>query len=110
MSSSGFVTGRGFPRDLRKADDSDWWRRGGLGLRGGLVLGEGSESGGLKSGITGRGICRDNLLVRVLAELKLDMGCTFQPRGSWPVMTDVGTGGGEEQEEEVEDEYDEEDD
>lgn len=57
--------------------------------------------------MSGRGICRDSLLVRACEELELDLGCNFQPRGSWPVMTDVGTGGGEEQEE-VEDEEEEE--
>ena len=54
--------------------------------------------------MTGRGICRDNLLVRDRAEVELDLGCNFQPRGSWPVMMDVCTGGGEEQDEVVEDE------
>lgn len=45
--------------------------------------------------------------MRAHEEPELDLGCNFQPRGSWPVMTDVGTGGGEEQEE-VEDEEEEE--
>jgi len=41
-SSSRVTTGRGLPGDLRKAEDSEWWRRKGLGLRAGLVLDEGS--------------------------------------------------------------------
>jgi len=59
--------------------------------------------------MTGRGICRDSLLARAREELELDLGCIFQPRGSWPVMTDVWTGGGEEQEEVVEEEVEEDD-
>lgn len=55
--------------------------------------------------MVGRGICRDNLLVRAWQDL--DLGRNFQPRGSGPVMTDVWTGGGEEQEEVVEEEEDE---
>lgn len=117
QSSSSVTTGRGVARDLRKAVESEWWRRDGLGLQGGFVLGEGSglralsswELGaGLVLGLgkmTGRGICRDSLLAR--REVELDLGRNFQPRGSGPVMTDVWTGGGEEQEE-VEDEEEEE--
>lgn len=60
--------------------------------------------GGLVSGwgrASRRGICRDNLLERLEAEL--DLGCSFQPRGSGPVMADVGTASsGEEQEQEHE--------
>lgn len=60
--------------------------------------------------MTGRGICRDSLLARARGEEELDLGRNFQPRGSWPVMTDVGTGGGEVQEQvEEDDEEDEED-
>ena len=58
--------------------------------------------------MTGRGICRDSLFMRARGEVELDLGCNFHPRGSWPVITDVGTGGGEEQEE-VEDEEEMED-
>lgn len=58
-----------------------------------------------------RGICRDNLLARLEAELNL--GCSFQPMGSGPVMADVGTAcsAGEEEQEDKEDkeEEDEED-
>lgn len=119
-SSSSVTAGRGVARGLRKAEESEWWRRGGLGLRGGLVLGEGSGLGVLSdweleadpdlgSGkMTGREICRDSLLMRAWGDMELDLGRNFQPRGSWPVMTDVWTGGGEEQEE-VEDEEEEED-
>lgn len=65
--------------------------------------------GGLVSGwgrTSRRGICRDNLLERLEAELNL--GCSFQPRGSGPVMADVGTAcsEGEEEEEHEEDKED----
>lgn len=92
---------------MRKAEDSEWVRRGGLGLRAGL----GSRDGGLEVGegldlssgmVTRRGICRDSLLVRAREEDELHLGRNFQPRGSCPVMTDVCTGGGEEQDEEEE--------
>lgn len=118
-SSSVTLVVTGAARDLRKAEESEWWRRNGLGLRGGFVLCEGSGLGVLSDGevragqdlgkMTGRGICRDSLLVRARGEVELDLGCNFQPRGSWPVMTDVRTRGGEEQEEVVEEEEEEED-
>lgn len=116
-SSSSITTGGGVGRDLRKAKESEWWRRGGFGLKVGFVFWEGSGlralsscelDAGLVSGIgntTGRGICSDSLLA--LQDVDLDLGRNFQPRGSGPVMTDVGTGGGEEQEE-VEDDEEEE--
>lgn len=113
QSSPSVTTGIEVARDLRKAEESEWWRRDGLGPRGGLVCGEAS---GLKvlhacgsAGITGSGICRDSLLAR--REVEAALGCNFQPRGSGPVMTDVWTAGGEEQEpvedkeEEEEEEY-----
>lgn len=70
-----------------------------------LEVGSGLDSGSGK--MTGRGICRDSLLVRDRGEVELDLGCNFQPRGSWPVITDVFTGGGEEQDEVEEEEEDE---
>lgn len=121
QSSSSVTTGTtGVARDRRKAEESEWRRRDGLGLTGGLVLCEGSGSEVLSDGVigvgldlgsgkmTGRGICRDSLLVRVRREVELDLGCNFQPSGSGPVMTDVCTGGGEEQDGVVEDEQEEE--
>lgn len=53
--------------------------------------------------MTGKGICRDSLLTwRVL-----DFGRNFHPRGSGPVIRDVGTGGEEEQDDVEEEEEDE---
>lgn len=54
--------------------------------------------------MTGTGICRDSLLTR----RDLDFGRNCHPRGSGPVIRDVGTGGGEEQEDAEEDEEEEE--
>lgn len=68
-------------------------------MRAGLVLGNGSGFRGLTSGIVGSGICRESLLARAR---ELDLGCNFQPRGSWPMMADVLIGEGEEQDEVVE--------
>lgn len=73
-----------------------------MGFRGGLVLGNGSGFRELTSGIVGRGICRESLLARARGLSELDLGCNFQPRGSWPMINDVLTGGGEEQDEVVE--------
>lgn len=53
--------------------------------------------------MTGRGICRDSLLTR----RDLDFGRIFHPRGSGPVMTNVGMGGGEEQDDPEEEEEEE---
>lgn len=96
--SSSVTTGGGFLRDCSSAAESEW-RREGLGLRGGLVLGEGSGLGGLRPGIMGRGICRESLLLK-----EPDLGFSFQPRGSRPVMTDVITGGEEQGDVEEEEE------
>lgn len=98
-NSSGFSTGSAFPRDFRKAVGSEWRRREGLGLMAGLGLDEVSGLGELGVWTSGRGICKDNLLVRSWDTPKLDFGCNFQPSGSWPVMMDVGTEGGEKEKE-----------
>ncbi|TNN43071.1 hypothetical protein EYF80_046750 [Liparis tanakae] len=84
--SSSRVTG-GVVGDPGNAEESEWRRRVGPGIRTGR-----------------RGVCRERRAATGRGEAEPDLDRSFQPRGSRPVTTDVWTGGGEEQEEEEEEE------